>query len=276
MVDRLVLAPGLEQRLAESIETALGHADGLVVVDNADTGEQLLLSAKFACPVSGFTIEEIEPRLFSFNNPYGACPTCDGLGRRLYMDPDLVVPDPEKSLYDGAIEPWANSTSTYYLQALDGIAKHFRASLHTPWQELPEAMQALILHGSGDEKVELSFDDGLRRYSTQRPFEGVLPNLQRRWRETESAWLKEELGQAISAARRARPAAATASSPRRSRSRSTAATSARSPTSRSTRPRPGFGTCPRIFPPSTRRSRGASSRRSTTGSASCAMSASAT
>ena len=200
VVDRLVLAPGLEQRLAESIETALGHADGLVVVDNADTGEQLLLSAKFACPVSGFTIEEIEPRLFSFNNPYGACPTCDGLGRKLYMDPDLVVPDPEKSLYDGAIEPWANSTSTYYLQTLDGIARHFRASLHTPWEELPEAMQALILHGSGDEKVQLSYDDGVRRYSTERPFEGVLPNLQRRWRETDSAWLKEELGRYLSSA----------------------------------------------------------------------------
>jgi excinuclease ABC subunit A len=200
VVDRLVLAPGLEQRLAESIETALGHADGLVVVDNADTGEQLLLSAKFACPVSGFTIDEIEPRLFSFNNPYGACPTCDGLGRRLYMDPVLVVPDPEKSLYDDAIEPWANSTSTYYLQTLDSIAKHFGASLRTPWQELPEAMRELILHGSGDEPVELSFDDGLRRYTTARPFEGVLPNLQRRWRETESAWLKEELGKYLSSA----------------------------------------------------------------------------
>jgi excinuclease ABC subunit A len=200
VVDRLVLAPGLEQRLAESIETALGHADGLVIVDNADTGEQLLLSAKFACPVSGFTIEEIEPRLFSFNNPYGACPTCDGLGRKLYMDPDLVVPDPEKSLYDGAIEPWANSTSTYYLQTLDGIARHFRASLHTPWEELPEAMRELILHGSGDETVELSYDDGVRRYSTHRPFEGVLPNLQRRWRETDSAWLKEELGRYLSSA----------------------------------------------------------------------------
>ncbi len=200
VVDRLVLAPGLEQRLAESIETALGHADGLVIVDNADTGEQLLLSAKFACPVSGFTIEEIEPRLFSFNNPYGACPTCDGLGRRLYMDPDLVVPDPDQSLYDGAIEPWSNSTSTYYLQTLDSIAKHFRASLHTPWSELPEAMRELILHGSGQQKVELSYDDGLRRYSTDRPFEGVLPNLQRRWRETESAWLKEELGRYLSSA----------------------------------------------------------------------------
>src|ERR687892_105351 len=210
MVDRImglaegarlyVLAPGLEQRLADSIETALHHSDGLLLVENADTGEQLLLSAKFACPVSGFTIEEIEPRLFSFNNPHGACPACDGLGRRLYMDPDLVVPDPEKSLYDGAIEPWANSTSTYYLQTLDSIARHFRASLHTPWEELPEAMRELILHGSGDEKVELSFDDGLRRYSTERPFEGVLPNLQRRWRETESAWLKEELGKYLSSA----------------------------------------------------------------------------
>jgi excinuclease ABC subunit A len=200
VVDRLVLAPGLEQRLAESIETALARSDGLLIVENADTGEQLLLSAKFACPVSGFTIEEIEPRLFSFNNPHGACPACDGLGRRLYMDPALVVPDPEKSLYDGAIEPWSNSSSTYYLQTLDGIAKHFRASLHTPWEELPAAMQELILNGSGDEPVELSYDDGLRRYGTKRPFEGVLPNLQRRWRETDSAWLKDELSRYLSSA----------------------------------------------------------------------------
>ena len=200
MVDRLVLAPGLEQRLAESIETALARSDGLLIVEDADTGEQTLLSAKFACPVSGFTIEEIEPRLFSFNSPHGACPACDGLGRRLYMDPALVVPDPEKSLYDGAIEPWSSSSSTYYLQTLDGIAKHFGASLHTPWEELPEAMQDLILNGSGEEAVELSYDDGLRRYGTKRPFEGVLPNLQRRWRETDSAWLKEELGRYLSSA----------------------------------------------------------------------------
>jgi excinuclease ABC subunit A len=205
VVDRLVLAPsseggGLEQRLAESIETALVHSDGLLIVENADNGEQLVLSSKFACPVSGFTIEEIEPRLFSFNSPHGACPVCDGLGRRLYMDPALVVPDPEKSLYDGAIEPWSSSSSTYYLQALDGIAKHFRASLHTPWEELPQAMQDLILNGSGEAEVELSFDDGVRRYSTKRAFEGVLPNLQRRWRETDSAWLKEELGRYLSSA----------------------------------------------------------------------------
>jgi excinuclease ABC subunit A len=200
VVDRLVLAPGLEQRLAESIETALNHSDGLLIVENADSGEQLTLSSKFACPVSGFTIEEIEPRLFSFNSPHGACPACDGLGRRLYMDPALVVPDPEKSLYDGAIEPWSSSSSTYYLQTLDGIAKHFRASLHTPWEELPEAMRELILNGSGEEDVELSYDDGVRRYSTKRSFEGVLPNLQRRWRETDSAWLKEELGRYLSSA----------------------------------------------------------------------------
>ena len=200
VVDRLVLAPGLEQRLAESIETALARSDGLLIVENADSGEQMLLSAKFACPVSGFTIEEIEPRLFSFNNPHGACPACDGLGRRLYMDPALVVPDPEKSLYEGAIEPWSNSSSTYYLQTLDGIAKHFRASLHSPWEELPAAMQELILNGSADEAVELSYDDGVRRYGTKRPFEGVLPNLQRRWRETDSAWLKDELGRYLSSA----------------------------------------------------------------------------
>ncbi len=200
VVDRVVLAPGIEPRLADSIETALNHSDGLLLVENADTGEQLLLSAKFACPVSGFTIEEIEPRLFSFNSPQGACPACDGLGRRMYMDPDLVVPDPEKSLYDGAVEPWANSTSTYYLQTLDSIAKRFRQSLHTPWEELPEKMRELILFGSGEEPVELSYDDGLRRYSTNRSFEGVLPNLQRRWRETDSAWLKEELGKYLSTA----------------------------------------------------------------------------
>ncbi len=200
VVDRLVLADGIESRLAESIETALGLADGLLIVEPADGGEPLLLSAKFACPVSGFTIDEIEPRLFSFNNPFGACPACDGLGRKLYMDPELVVPDPEKSLYDGAIEPWANSSSSYYLQTLAGIAKRFRAKLQTPWEELPEAMRALILEGSGKEKVALEYDDGLRKYTTERPFEGVLPNLERRWRETESAWVKEELGKYQSSA----------------------------------------------------------------------------
>ncbi|MGI9492441.1 MAG: excinuclease ABC subunit UvrA, partial [Geminicoccaceae bacterium] len=138
VVDRLVLSDGLEQRLADSIETALGLSDGLLVVENADGGDPVTLSAKFACPVSGFTIDEIEPRLFSFNNPFGACPSCDGLGRKLYMDPELVVPEPGKSLADGAIEPWNNTTSTYYGQTLAGLAEHFGASLETPWKDLSE------------------------------------------------------------------------------------------------------------------------------------------
>ncbi|MEZ5932493.1 MAG: excinuclease ABC subunit UvrA [Alphaproteobacteria bacterium] len=194
VVDRLVLAEGLEQRLADSIETALKLSDGLLVVENTEGDEPLVLSAKFACPVSGFTIDEIEPRLFSFNNPFGACPTCDGLGRKLYMDPDLVVPEPERALGDGAIEPWTNTTSTYYGQTLAGLAEHYGANLETPWQELDEGLQEIILYGSKGKPVELSYDDGFRHYTTNKPFEGVLPNLERRWRETESAWMREELG----------------------------------------------------------------------------------
>ena len=194
VVDRLVLADDLEQRLADSIETALGLSDGLLIVEEVGGGEPLVLSAKFACPVSGFTIDEIEPRLFSFNNPFGACPSCDGLGRKLYMDPDLVVPEPERTLEEGAIEPWANSTSTYYQQTLEGIAAHFGEGLDTPFKDLPKAMQALILQGSDGKPIELSYDDGFRQYTTEKPFEGVLPNLERRWRETESAWMREELG----------------------------------------------------------------------------------
>ena len=193
VVDRLVLSDGLEQRLADSIETALGLSDGLLVVENADGGEPLVLSAKFACPVSGFTIDEIEPRLFSFNNPFGACPSCDGLGRKLYMDPDLVVPEPERSLADGAIEPWNNTTSTYYGQTLAGLAEQFGASLETPWKDLSKETQDIILYGSKGKPVELSYDDGFRHYTTNKPFEGVIHNLDRRWRETESSWMREEL-----------------------------------------------------------------------------------
>ncbi|MEM9441551.1 MAG: excinuclease ABC subunit UvrA, partial [Pseudomonadota bacterium] len=194
VVDRLVLDEGLEQRLADSIETALGLSDGLLFVEDTEGSEPLVLSAKFACPVSGFTIDEIEPRLFSFNNPFGACPTCDGLGRKLYMDPDLVVPEPERTLADGAIEPWNNTTSTYYGQTLAGLAEHFGASLDTCWQDLEPALQDMILYGSKGKVVELSYDDGFRHYTTNKPFEGVLHNLERRWRETESAWMREELG----------------------------------------------------------------------------------
>ncbi|MEM9625317.1 MAG: excinuclease ABC subunit UvrA [Pseudomonadota bacterium] len=201
VVDRLVLADDLEQRLADSIETALNLSDGLLIVENADGGEPLVLSAKFACPVSGFTIDEIEPRLFSFNNPFGACPVCDGLGQKLYMDPELVVPEPERSLADGAIEPWNNTTSTYYGQTLAGLAEHSGASLETPWKDLSKETQEIILYGSKGKPVELTYDDGFRHYTTNKPFEGVLPNLERRWRETESAWMREELGKYQSTAR---------------------------------------------------------------------------
>ena len=136
VVDRVVVRPELGNRLADSIETALSLADGLLFAENADTGERTTFSAKFACPVSGFTIDEIEPRLFSFNNPFGACPTCDGLGVKLYFDPDLVVPDPRLSLRDGAIAPWAATPSPYYDQTLDGLARHYKFSVTTPFTSL--------------------------------------------------------------------------------------------------------------------------------------------
>ncbi|MEZ5849001.1 MAG: excinuclease ABC subunit UvrA [Geminicoccaceae bacterium] len=200
VVDRFVTDGGMAQRLAESIETALELADGLVITENADTGERVTMSAKFACPVSGFTLPEIEPRLFSFNNPYGACPACDGLGKRMLMDPDLVVPNTAKSIQQGAVEPWASQTMHYYPQALAAILRHFDESLHTPWEELPQKVRDVILYGSGDEPVPMEFEDGLRTLKTNKPFEGVINNLQRRWRETESAWMREELGRYMSAA----------------------------------------------------------------------------
>src|SRR5712691_5779194 len=194
VVDRLVVAPDLGNRLADSFETALGLADGLALTEDADSGAETIFSAKFACPVSGFTIPEIEPRLFSFNNPFGACPACDGLGTKLYFDPDLVVHDDGRSLYDGAVSPWSHSSSPYYAQTLDSIARHFKQSMHTPWRDLPERMRRTILYGSGGDPVHMTYDDGLRKYSTDRPFEGVLPNMERRYRETDSAWVREELG----------------------------------------------------------------------------------
>jgi excinuclease ABC subunit A len=193
VVDRLVVRPGLGNRIADSIETALGLADGLCIAENADTGERTTFSAKFACPVSGFTIEEIEPRLFSFNNPFGACPACDGLGVRLYFDPELVVPDHDLSLREGAVAPWANSTSQYYVQALEGLGKHYGFDLHTPWRRLPPKAREVILYGSGDEPVRLHFEDGFRSYTTDKPYEGVIPNMARRFKETDSSWVREEL-----------------------------------------------------------------------------------
>jgi excinuclease ABC subunit A len=194
VVDRLVLRDGLGSRLADSIETALELADGLAIAENADGGEETIFSAKFACPVSGFTIPEIEPRLFSFNNPFGACPTCDGLGTKLFFDPELVVPDDGKSLREGTVAPWANSSSQYYAQTLDSLARHYKASTNTPWRDLPEKVRNAILFGSDGTPIAMKYDDGVRAYTTTRPFEGVIPNMERRFEETDSAWLKEELG----------------------------------------------------------------------------------
>ena len=194
VVDRIVVREGLEGRLADSFETALALADGIAYAEEADSGERTVFSARFACPVSGFTIDEIEPRLFSFNNPFGACPACDGLGTTYYFDPDLVVPAPDKSLYDGAIAPWARSSSQYYLQTLESLCRHYKVSIKTPWDDLPEHVRNGILFGTDGTAIKMSYDDGLRKYNTDKPFEGVIPNMDRRWRETDSAWVREELG----------------------------------------------------------------------------------
>ncbi|KAA0593431.1 excinuclease ABC subunit A [Azospirillum lipoferum] len=193
VVDRIVVREGLGNRLADSLETALGLADGIVWVENAETNDQTVFSQKFACPVSGFTIPEIEPRLFSFNNPFGACPACDGLGSKIYFDPMLVVPDERLSLSKGAIAPWAGSTSKYYDQTLESIAEHFSVSMTTPWQDLPEKVRQTILFGSGGSAITMTYDDGLRRYQTNKAFEGIVNNLERRFRETDSAWTRDEL-----------------------------------------------------------------------------------
>ncbi|MBU2091730.1 MAG: excinuclease ABC subunit A, partial [Alphaproteobacteria bacterium] len=194
VIDRLVVREGLGNRIADSLETALGLADGIAIAEDADSGARTVFSAKFACPVSGFTIDEIEPRLFSFNNPFGACPTCDGLGTKMYFDGDLVVPNDGLSLAEGAIAPWANSTSQYYKQTLNSLAKHYGVKMNTPFRDLPEAVRQGILFGTGSEPVEMTFDDGLRKYTTNKPFEGIVTNLARRFRETDSAWVREELG----------------------------------------------------------------------------------
>ena len=199
VVDRIVVKPDLGNRLPDSIETALGLTDGLVIAEFADKktaegdAERLMMSAKFACPVSGFTIPEIEPRLFSFNNPHGACPTCDGLGTQLYFDPELVVPDHSLPLRKGAIAPWSKSSSPYYLQTLEALARHYKFSLNAPFEDLPKKIREIILFGSGEDEIKFTYDDGLRRYDTKKRFEGVIPNMQRRFKETDSAWIREEL-----------------------------------------------------------------------------------
>ena len=199
VVDRIVVKKDIGNRLPDSIETALGIADGLVIAEFADekekdgTPKQLLMSSKFACPVSGFTIPEIEPRLFSFNNPHGACPACDGLGTQLYFDPALVVPDETLTLRKGAIAPWSKGSSPYYLQTLEALARHYKFSLNEPGKICPRRRRTIILHGSGEDEIKFIYDDGLRRYDTKKPFEGVIPNMERRFKETDSAWVREEL-----------------------------------------------------------------------------------
>jgi excinuclease ABC subunit A len=200
VVDRLVIKPGLETRYADSLETALRLADGIAVAEWADKdpGEEearrLIFSEKFACPVSGFTISEIEPRLFSFNNPYGACPVCDGLGAKLAFDADMVVPDKDKSLHKGAVAPWARGPSPLYTQTLQALARHYDFSMDVPFWKLPDEAKQVILQGSGETKIRFIYDDNARKYEVNKTFEGVLPNLERRWRETDSSWVREELG----------------------------------------------------------------------------------
>ncbi len=204
VVDRLVVRADLKTRLADSFETALGLADGIVVAEFADEKDEngdarrILFSEKFACPVSGFTIPEIEPRLFSFNNPFGACPACDGLGVEQTIDAELVVPDKSRSLKQGAIAPWAKSTSPYYGQTLNALAKHYHFKLTVPFSDLPEKAKEVILYGSSEETITFSYDDGLRAYDTTKTFEGIVRNLDRRWKETESDWAREEIGKYFS------------------------------------------------------------------------------
>ena len=197
VVDRIVIRHNdddLPSRLADSTETALKLADGLMIAEHADDGTEHVYSARFSCPVSGFSIDEIEPRLFSFNNPYGACPDCDGLGKTSHFDAQLVVPNVTKSLADGAIAPWASGTAKYYQQTLMSLARHYGFSMVTPFDQLEDTHRDAILYGSGGETVVMEYDDGLRSYRAKKPFEGVIPNLQRRMRETDSSWIREELG----------------------------------------------------------------------------------
>jgi excinuclease ABC subunit A len=209
VVDRIVVRADIAQRLAESFETALKLAEGLAVAEIADgpttqsgakankskndSDSRLIFSEKFACPVSGFTIPEVEPRLFSFNNPFGACPACGGLGVEQKIDAELVIPDKDATLRKGAIAPWAKSSSPYYTQTLEALAKHCKFTLDTKWKDLPKAARDVILYGSGEETIRFSYDDGMRSYETRKAFEGVITNLERRWRETESDWAREEI-----------------------------------------------------------------------------------
>ncbi|MCF6221766.1 MAG: excinuclease ABC subunit UvrA [Robiginitomaculum sp.] len=193
VVDRVVVREGLETRLADSFETALRLSDGLAVAENAEDETRILFSQKFACPVSGFTISEIEPRLFSFNSPHGACPACDGLGHELKFDAKLVIPDTSKTLGSGAIAPWSKTPSRMYRQTLEALANHYGFDLETPWQKLKTKHQDILLYGTKGEMVEFVYSEAGRKYETKKPFEGIIPNLDRRFRDTESTWARDFL-----------------------------------------------------------------------------------
>ena len=203
LVDRIVLNSKIGNRLADSVETALNISNGLLFVEYENETipkayrkiEKKIFSSKFACPESGFTIEEIEPRLFSFNSPYGACEECEGIGIKLNVDPNLVVPNQNKSLADGAIEPWAKSSSLYYAQTLSSLAKHYEFSLNDKWKKLTKKIREIILFGSDDDEIKFSYDDGYEKYSHKKTFEGVINNLERRYLETDSDWKREEIAQ---------------------------------------------------------------------------------
>ena len=203
LVDRIVLNSKLGNRLAESVEAAVNLSNGLVFVEYEDETlpqkfrkvEKLIYSTKFACPESGFTIEEIEPRLFSFNSPYGACEECEGIGIKLNVDPNLVIPDERKSIADGAIEPWAKSTTLYYAQTLASIAKHYGLSLDEKWKKIPKKIKDIILYGSDEEEIKFSYDDGYEKYSHKKTFEGVINNLERRFLESDSEWKREAIAE---------------------------------------------------------------------------------
>ena len=203
IVDRIVNNSSIGNRLADSVETALNLSGGLLNVEYEDETlpkkfrkkESITFSSKFSCPESGFTIEEIEPRLFSFNSPYGACEECEGIGHNLNVDPNFVVPNDKKSLQDGAIEPWAKSTSLYYVQTLASLAKHYKFSMSEPWKKIPKKIQDIILYGSDEEEIKFSYDDNYQSYTTKKTFEGVINNLERRYLETDSEWKREEISQ---------------------------------------------------------------------------------
>ncbi|HOO52112.1 MAG TPA: excinuclease ABC subunit UvrA, partial [Alphaproteobacteria bacterium] len=201
VVDRIIIRDDIATRLADSVETALKLADGLLIAENASTEEQTIFSEKFACPVSGFTIPEIEPRLFSFNSPHGACPSCDGLGERVYFDENLVVPDTNLSIAEGAVVPWSKSFAPFYMQALEAVAKHYKFRTDIPWSSLKKQHKDIILYGSGTDVIAIDYQTKTdNTWKSRKPFEGVIPNLERRMQETESVSAREDMAKYQSSA----------------------------------------------------------------------------